>query len=137
KKWNALMVVGEVNNGEEKPKIFPQGIMLREDAPRKYTKQVHYRLHTAHLTPEKLEEAMGLVTEHPGKTPLFLCMRYPTGEVVFIETHEKYFVAPTRQLQEAADELFGEETYYAKVDATLPEPQRRRWEKRNGDGGEE
>jgi hypothetical protein len=33
-----------------------------------------------------------------------------------------------------ADELFGEETYYAKVDVTLPEPQKRKWEKRNGDG---
>ncbi|HTG45995.1 MAG TPA: DNA polymerase III subunit alpha, partial [Verrucomicrobiae bacterium] len=136
KSGNAILVVGEVNNGEDKPKIFPQDIMLLDDAPRRYTRQVHLRLHTAHLTAGKLEEAKGLAASHPGKIPLFLCLRYPTGEAVFIETHEKYWVAPTRQLQQQADEIFGEETYYAKVDDTLPEPQKRKWEKRNGDGGD-
>ncbi len=136
KTGNAVLVIGEVNTGEDKPKIFPQDIMLLEDAPRRYTKQVHLRLHTAHLTTEKLEQAKGLATGSPGKIPLFLCLRYPTGEAVFIEAHEKFWVAPTRQFQQQADELFGEETYYAKVDVTLPEPQKRKWEKRNGDGGE-
>jgi hypothetical protein len=110
--------------------------MLLEDAPRRYTKQVHLRLHTAHLTMEKLEQAKGLAATSPGKIPLFLCLRYPTGEAVFIEAHEKFWVAPTHQFQQQADELFGEETYYAKVDVTLPEPQKRKWEKRNGDNGE-
>ena len=133
---NSILVIGEVNNDEDKPKIFPQEIMLLEDAPRKYTKQVHLRLHTAHLTAEKLEEAKGLASSHPGKIPLYLCFRYPSGDAVFVETHEKFWVAPTRQLQQQADELFGEETYYAKVDITMPEPQKRKWERRNGDGGE-
>ena len=136
KTGNAILVIGEVNNDEDKPKIFPQEIMLLEDAPRKYTRQVHLRLHTAHLTPDKLEEAKGLASSHPGKIPLYLCFRYPTGEAVFVETHEKFWVAPTRQLQQQADDLFGEETYYAKVDITMPEPQKRKWEKRNGDAGE-
>ena len=43
----ALLVIGEVNTSEDKPKIFPQEIMPLEDAPKKYTKQVHFRLHTA------------------------------------------------------------------------------------------
>jgi DNA polymerase-3 subunit alpha len=136
KAGNAIMVIGEVNNDEDKPKIFPQDIMLLEDAPRRYTKQVHLRLHTSHLTADKLEEAKGLASSHPGKIPLYLCFRYPTGEAVFVETHEKFWVAPTRQLQQQADDIFGEETYYAKVDITMPEPQKRKWEKRNGDGGE-
>ena len=51
----AILVVGEVNTGDDKPKIFPQEIMPLEDAPKKYTKQVHLRLHTAHLKPEQLD----------------------------------------------------------------------------------
>jgi len=54
----------------------------------------------------------------------------PSGERVFIETHDKYFVTPSTQLQQAADAMFGEETYYPKVDTTLPERQQRRWERR-------
>jgi DNA polymerase-3 subunit alpha len=134
KPGNPVLVIGEINNGEDKPKIFPQEIMPLEEAPRKFTRQVHLRLHTAHLDDAKLEQALGLASAHPGKIPLFLCLRYPTGEIIFIETHEKYFVSPTRALQEAADHLFGEETYYAKVDTSLPERQRPRWEKRNGNG---
>jgi hypothetical protein len=68
---------------------------------------------------------------------LFLCCKWPGGEVVFIETHERFFVKPSLALQQAVDGRFGEETYYAKVDATLPQRAPRQWEKRpqagNGD----
>jgi DNA polymerase-3 subunit alpha len=126
----AILVIGEVNNSDEKPKIFPQEIMPLADAPRRFTKQVHLRLHTAHLTPEHLESVSRLVAAHPGKCPLFLCFVLPGGEVVFVETHERFFVTPSRELQQAADELFGEETYYAKVDSSLPERVQRRWERK-------
>src|SRR5207248_1347952 len=51
----AILVVGEVTNGDDKPKIFPQEIMRLEEAPKRYTKQVHLRLHTARLTPGRLD----------------------------------------------------------------------------------
>jgi DNA polymerase-3 subunit alpha len=126
----AILVIGEVNVGEDKPKIFPQEIMPLEDAPRKYTKQVHLRLNTAHLQPDNLESVRELVTAHPGKIPLFLCFRRPTGEVIFVEPNDRYFVTPSRQLQEAANNLLGEETYYAKVDTSLPERAPRKWERK-------
>ncbi len=133
----AILVIGEVNTGDERPKIFPQEIMLLEDAPRKFTKQVHLRLRMAHLKLEQLEAVRELVVAHAGKCPLFLCFQRPTGEVIFVETHERFFVTPSRQLQEAADRQFGEDTYYAKVDTSLPERQQR-WGRRaeNGDSGE-
>jgi len=61
----------------------------------------------------------------------------PAGELVFIEAHERFRVAPSRQLQEEMDAQFGDDTYYAKVDTSLPEKQPRRWEKKsNGDDSE-
>ena len=39
-----------------------------------------------------------------------------------------------RQLAEAADQMFGEETFYAKVDTSVPERAMKKWEKRNGNG---
>jgi DNA polymerase-3 subunit alpha len=129
----AVLVVGEVNNGEDKPKIFPQEIMPLEDAPRKFTKQVHLRLHTAHLNAELLESIRQLALAHPGRCPLFLCLMRPTGEIIFIETHEKFFVTPSSQLRQGADKLLGEETYYAKVDTSLPERAKRVWERASGE----
>jgi hypothetical protein len=79
-----------------------------------------------------------LIAAHPGKCPLFLCFIKPTGEFIFVETHEKFFVTPSRQLQQAANECFGQDAYYAKVDTSLPERTPRRWERRGDpNGGDE
>jgi DNA polymerase-3 subunit alpha len=127
----ALLIVGEVNNDEDRPKLFPQEILPLEDAPRKYTKQIHLRLNAVHLGPDRLEAVRALCEAHPGRVPVFLCLRRPTGELVFIETHEKYSVTPSASFQRAVDDLFGEETYYAKVDNALPERQKRVWERKS------
>ncbi len=132
----AIFVIGEVNTGDDRPKIFPQELMAIDDAPRRFTKQIHLRLHTAHLRPDSLERLQELIAAHPGKCPLFLCFVRPAGEIVFIETHEKFYVAPSRQLEQATGELFGEKTYYAKVDTSLPERAPRRWERRGEPGDE-
>ena len=128
----ALLVVGEVNNEEDKPKLFPTEIMPLEDAPRKFTKQVHLRLYPAHMDEAKLEATRALVEAHRGKCPLFLCFRYPDAPPLFIETHERYAVTPSVALQQAVDDLLGEEAYYAKVDTSAPERLRRSWERRGG-----
>ncbi|MHB8520293.1 MAG: DNA polymerase III subunit alpha [Limisphaerales bacterium] len=134
----AILVVGEANTADDKPKIFPQEILPLEDAPQRYTKQVHLRLYTAHLTPEHLEKVREVAAAHPGKCPLFLCLLRPTGEALFIETHERFRVTPSAQLQQAVDGLFGEETYYAKIDTSPPERVPRKWERRGESGsGEE
>jgi DNA polymerase III subunit alpha len=130
----AILVIGEVNVGDERPKLFPQEIMPLVDAPGRYTKQVHLRLHTAHLQPEHLDKLRDLIAAHPGKCPVLLCFVRPTGEVIFVETHDKFFVKPSRELQQEANAQFGEETYYAKVDMSLPERTPRRWERRDGNG---
>ena len=125
-----ILVIGEVNNDEDKPKLFPQEVMALADAPKKYTLQVHFRLNMANLNSVVLDQLHQLVAAHPGKCPLFLCFRKPTGELIFIETHDRFYVTPSRALQDAIDELLGEETYYAKVDQSLPQPERRRWERK-------
>jgi DNA polymerase-3 subunit alpha len=127
----AILVIGEVNVGEDKPKIFPQEIIPLDDAPKRFTKQVHLRLHTAHLRPESLDSVRDLVAAHPGKCSLLLCFRRPTGELIYIEPNDRYFVTPSRQLQEQADRQFGEETYYVKADTALPERTQRRWERKS------
>jgi DNA polymerase-3 subunit alpha len=133
----ALLIIGEVNTTEDKPKIFPQEILPLEEAPKKFTKQVHFRLQMAHLTPTHMEQIKELVAAHPGKCPLLLCFMRPTGGVVFVDTNERYSVTPSLDLQRAVDALLGEDTYYAKVDTSLPERQRRAWERKPQNGGDE
>jgi DNA polymerase-3 subunit alpha len=134
----AILVTGEVNVGDERPKIFPLEIMALEDAPKKFTKQVHLRLQSAHLQAAQLESVRELVVAHPGKCPLFLCFMQPAGQIYFMEANERFAVTPSLKLQHEADAQFGEGTYYAKVDTALPERQSR-WPRKaesNGNGEE-
>jgi DNA polymerase-3 subunit alpha len=131
----ALLVVGEVSTGEDKPKIFPQEIMPLEDAPKKYTKQVHLRLPMAHLQPDDMNKVAALVAAHPGKCPLFLCFMRPEGGTIFVETNARFSVMPSIELEHAANRQFGEKTFYAVVDRSLPEKARRAWEKKGNGGG--
>jgi DNA polymerase-3 subunit alpha len=130
----AVLVTGEVNVGDERPKIFPQEMMALEDAPKKFTKQVHFRLQTAHVQPAQLESVRDLVAGHPGKCPLFLCFMQPAGEVYFMQANDRFAVTPSLNLQQEADSRFGEGTYYAKVDTTLPE-RVSRWPKKGASNG--
>jgi DNA polymerase-3 subunit alpha len=132
----AILVIGEVSVAEDKPKIFPQEIFPLEDAPKKFTKQVHLRLHTAHLKPDDVESVREIVAANPGKCPLLLCFKQPGGGTVFMDTNERFAVTPSLKLQHEADARFGEETYYAKADMTLPERQSR-WPRKTENGSSE
>ncbi len=133
----AILVIGEVSTGDEAPKIFPQELMALEEAPRRYTRQVHLRFHTSNLNEGGLQWLHHLVEAHRGQCPLFLCFKLPAGEVVFVESHERYSVKPSQELQEAIDNRFGADTYYAKVDNSLPERVLRPWERKTEAGGDE
>ena len=131
----AILVVGEVSTGEDKPKIFPQEIMPLEEAAKKYTKQVHFRLPMAHLQPDDMLKAQTVVATHAGKCPLFLCFLRPEGGSVFIETHSRFGVTPSLELEQEVNRQFGSQVYYAVVDKNLPEKPRRVWEKKSGGAG--
>jgi DNA polymerase-3 subunit alpha len=128
----AILVVGEVSTGEDKPKIFPQEIMPLADAAGKYTKAVHLRLPMAQLQPDDLVKAQALVTAHAGKCPLVLCFLRPEGGAIFMETNSRFGVTPSLALENEVNRQFGDKVYYAVVDKALPAKPRRAWEKKNG-----
>jgi DNA polymerase-3 subunit alpha len=133
----AILVVGEISTGEDRPKLFPQEIIPLEDAPKKYTKTVHLRLAMAHLQPDDLPKVAELVASHPGKCPLLLCFMRPEGGSIFVQAHDRFGVAPSLELEHEANRRFGEKTFYSVVDKTLPEKPRRSWEKKADTNGSE
>ena len=129
-----LMFIGEVNNTENVPKIFPQDVFPIDEAPNRYTKQVHLRLKAESLDPNAMDGIRELAEAHPGNSPLMLCLRQSGGQSVFLETSDHFNVKPGRELQSAVNEKWGGDTYYAKADMNLPEPQKRF--KKRADSGE-
>ena len=129
----ALMIIGEVNNAEDRPKFFPQDILKLEDAPKRFTEQVFLRVDAAHLNEGMLNQAMNLAEANRGRCPLFLRIRMAGGEHVYIEAHERYAVAPSTEFEAAVNELLGSDAYFATVNRDLPERQRPSWARKGGD----
>ncbi|MGA4644597.1 DNA polymerase III subunit alpha [Limisphaera sp. 4302-co] len=127
----AVMVLGETGTEEGSAKLFVWDAFPLEEAPARFTKAVHFRIYPGAAKPETLDAIRQIVEAHPGRCPLYLCFVRPNDATVVLETHERFFVRPSLQLQEAVEKLLGENSYYAKVDRDPPE-RPARWPKRNG-----
>jgi DNA polymerase-3 subunit alpha len=133
----ALLVTAEVSTGEDKPKLFPQEIMKLEEAPRKYTKQVQIHIPHDSLDADRLGRLKTVLEENQGRIMVLLCVTMPGGASVWIEPHDRYNVAPSKQLEDKIAAIVGPDAFRVRADTSLPERAQRRWEKResNGSGG--
>jgi DNA polymerase-3 subunit alpha len=130
-----LMVTGEVNTGEDRPKVFPVEILRLDDAPRKYTRQVQLRLRTEGLDRDRLEMARRLCESHPGTVPVMVRLQLPGGEMAFIEPNDRYYVTASAGLESEITDVLGPGTYFARADTSLPERAQRKWERKGSGGG--
>ena len=131
----ALLVTAEVNTGEDKPKLFPQEIILLEDAPKKFTKQVQLRLRAEMTDRAKLDNLRVLCEAHNGSVQVLLRLQLADGVMAFLELNDRYFVTPSLPLEQAVNEAFGPDAYFAKADTSLPERALRKWERKGNGGG--
>ncbi|MCB1126236.1 MAG: hypothetical protein KDM81_07055, partial [Verrucomicrobiae bacterium] len=126
----AVLVTGETNLGDDRPKIFPVDIMALDEAPARFTKQLHLRLTRAHLGRERLEHLAGLLQANPGPCSVTLILRTDEGAAVFMEPGSGFRVTPSIQLERSIEELLGTGAYLPKLDDELPEPPKRRARRR-------
>ena len=128
----AIYVMGNVDKREEKPKIFGREIIPLDDVMRRYTKQMHLRVHVARTKPEQIEKVRDIVSRHTGRVPLFLCFIMPAGELVFADTNEGFKVMPSDEMVKEIEAVLGKDTVYLKPDTSVPKQEngRERWQKR-------
>ncbi|MFZ2639984.1 MAG: DNA polymerase III subunit alpha [Verrucomicrobiia bacterium] len=128
----AIYVMGNVDKREEKPKIFGREIIPLDEVMRRYTKQVHLRLHVARIKAEQLNRVRDIVSRHPGQVPLFICFILPGGELVFADTHDAFKVLPSEEMAKELENELGKDTVYFKPDTSVPKQEngRERWQRR-------
>jgi len=93
-----------------------------EDAPRKFTKQVHLRLHTAHVTPAQLGGAPVESVER-----LFIAIEQALTAIGFHDPQQpKHSMARLRSLLARAGPSSGEVELLLGICAAIVEPKRLR-----------
>jgi len=86
-----------------------------EDAAKLYAERVSIHLLGASLSDALREQIRDILRLHPGKTPVHLCLEFPGGEKVFLDTDVSYKVTASESLVEAIERLVGEDTVYVAV----------------------
>ncbi len=122
----AIFVSGKVDLREDKPKLVAADIFPLADVANRFTKEVHVRLSAATAKPDHLTRVREIIGRHSGRCPLLLCIRYPSGEIVFLNTDQEFRVSPTEALIHELEALLGEKSVYLKIDHSTPSQVRRR-----------
>jgi hypothetical protein len=92
-------------------------------------------LNAVHLNDEKLVQVFDLVAKFPGKCPLFSASATPRARNRLHRSARKVFCdCRLARIAEGRDGMFGEDTYYARVDTSLPERPKRVGTKAGGAG---
>jgi DNA polymerase-3 subunit alpha len=133
-----VLVCGEVKQ-EEEPKLIAAEVYPLTEAPNVFADRLSIHLPAAHTTPAILAQVKELVATHPGRTPVVLCIEFPGGEKVFLDTDNSYKVTASEPLVAALERVVGEDCVYVAVNPAAckkPRPARRKWV-RNGEGADE
>jgi DNA polymerase-3 subunit alpha len=110
-----VMVCGQINRAEAL-KLKAWEIYPLRDVHRHFTERL-----SIHLSPSVLEKSQTLgdvkeiLRRHRGDTPVFLCLQFPSGEKVFLNTERACKVAPSAQLIREVEQVVGEESVYLAV----------------------
>ena len=124
----AVLVCGEVSNEEEEPRLLAQEIYPLADASKQFAQLLRVHLPTTHMDDGRVERLRDIMRLHPGSTPVVICLLFPSGEKVFVDTDNSFRVLADEYLVHEVEQSFGEQSVYIQVDPTPcrnPRPDRR------------
>ncbi len=109
------------NLSEDKPKIFPVG----HQPPRRRPAPPHPASPSPPPNGAPCCRRPRIRPRHPRRPsrqmPALPLLQMARRRRRLYRGHDRFFVRPSAALQRALDDRFGEESYYAKVDTTLPQ----------------
>jgi len=111
----AVLVCGEVSRRDQEPKVMASEVYPLEDAHRHFTTRISLHIPASSLTDDRLAGIKGLLNRFPGQTPVALCLQYPTGEKVFMDTDRGFYVDATEELIRCLEHDLGETGVYVAV----------------------
>lgn len=113
----AVMLCGEVRFEEDVPRVIAQEIYLLRDCPTLYVERVRIHFPTGRLAsePEMMNRVRDTLNAHPGRTDVHICLEFPSGEKVFLDTDMQYKVTCDEVLIKELEHSLGENSVYVVV----------------------
>jgi DNA polymerase-3 subunit alpha len=109
-----VMVCGELVNAEDirmkAAELYPLA-----DVPRFFSKTFNIHIPTPRMEDHVMDHLKEILIRHRGDTQVILCLQFPAGEKVFLETHRSFKVTPCEKLIRDIEHLLGEDSVYVDV----------------------
>lgn len=103
-----LFVIGDVDLAEEGVKIIAKDIIPVSEAREKLTSRVRIRLNLPGLKSEDIHALRDILSQYPGKCPVYLHMILPGNGEIVISLSEKFSVSPSFELSTEIEAYCGD-----------------------------
>lgn len=107
KEERPILIVGNVDEGEETNKIIAKQIFLLEEAPQQLTKTIHFRLSSVEASPKQLQALKSVLGRYRGNCAAYLHLIIPNESETVLKLPDDLKVDPIPQLVESVQKLFG------------------------------
>ena len=109
-----VMVCGELVK-EDQLKMKASEIYALTEVPKLFTDQISLHISAASLEDAKLWKVKEILSQHPGETKVVLCLQFPAGQKIFVDTHRSFKVSPSEKLVKELEHTLGEESIYVGI----------------------
>jgi DNA polymerase-3 subunit alpha len=110
-----VSVKGKLNLAEENPKIIADEILPVDQARKKYTSSIDIELSTQNLKKDQLKQLKNTLSEHAGKTPVYLHFVNPDGSSKTMLINSNTKVEADEELIEKLEKIAGNGSVKIKV----------------------
>ena len=113
----AVMVCGEVRIEEGTPRLIAAEVYPLRDCPDLFVERVSLHFPTGELSgnPDLMGRVRDILNAHPGRTDVHICLEFPSGEKVFLNTDHLYKVTCDESLVNELEHVLGENSVYVAV----------------------
>ena len=126
-----VLVGGEFERNEQQLKLKVSEIYPLGEAHKHFAQKVSIHLPATRCEDDKFRELKNILRKNPGETPVVICIEYPGGQKVFIDTDRTFKVSASEQLAHEIEHLLGEGTCFIGVNPApvLKARSNRPWER--------
>jgi DNA polymerase-3 subunit alpha len=107
-----VLVRGVVDWGDDHAKIIADRIVPLLEAAERLSPQVHIDLHTLGLSRDTLSQLKSILQASPGASAVYLHLLFPDDQEVILLPEERFQVAPSEDLVQHIETLFGHEVVH-------------------------
>ena len=112
----AILVGGEVARESERVSIKTHEIIPLSEVPDRFTRHALVRLPSTSAETGFIEKILAVLKSHPGRVPVIICIEYPGGEKVYVDSDRSLAVCPSDRFVHDLERLLGEGSIYLAVD---------------------